>query len=236
MYYSKFILIIKNWRRKIKNNQINILIVDDHPIVREGLKQLISNEKDIIVSGSVEDANKALEEIKNKSYDLLIIDISLKGSISGLELTKTINNSYPNLPILILSMYDESIYAERAIRAGARGYIMKHEMTGTIVKAIRRILEGKIYLSDEMSSKLLNELIFKQGEKVTSSVEKLTDRELEVFQLIGDGFKTQDIAVKLCLSVKTIDTYRMRIKEKLNINDSVELTKIAIEWVNNNKV
>ena len=177
-----------------------------------------------------------MKEIKNKLYDLLIIDISLKGSINGLELTKTINNIYPNLPILILSMYDESIYAERAIRAGARGYVMKQEMTETIVDAIKRIIGGKIYLSDDMSSKLLDELMFKQNIRVKNTIEKLTDRELEVFQLIGQGYKTQDIATKLCLSIKTIDTYRIRIKEKLNLKDSSELTKIAIEWVHNNNI
>ena len=222
--------------KKINKKQINVLIVDDHPIVREGLKQLLNNQEEIIVSGSVEDANSALKEIKNKLYDLLIIDISLKGSINGLELTKTINNIYPNLPILILSMYDESIYAERAIRAGARGYVMKQEMTETIVDAIKRIIGGKIYLSDDMSSKLLDELMFKQNIRVKNTIEKLTDRELEVFQLIGQGYKTQDIATKLCLSIKTIDTYRIRIKEKLNLKDSSELTKIAIEWVHNNNI
>lgn len=166
----------------------------------------------------------------------MIIDISLKGSINGLELTKTINNIYPDLPILILSMYDESIYAERAIRAGARGYVMKQEMTGTIVNAIKRIIEGKIYLSDDMSSKLLDELMFKQNVRIGNTIEKLTDRELEVFRLIGHGYKTQDIAKKLCLSIKTIDTYRIRIKEKLSLSDSTELTKIAIEWVHNNNI
>ena len=221
---------------KTIKKQINVLIVDDHPIVREGLKQLLNSQEDIIVLGSVEDANTALKEIKNKLYDLLIIDISLKGSINGLELTKTINSLYPDLPILILSMYDESIYAERAIRAGARGYIMKQEMTGTIVDAIKKITEGKIYLSDDMSSKLLDELMFKQNVRIGNTIEKLTDRELEVFQLIGHGYKTQDIASKLCLSIKTIDTYRIRIKEKLNLNDSTELTKTAIEWVHNNNL
>ena len=221
---------------KTIKKQINVLIVDDHPIVREGLKQLLNSQEDIIVLGSVEDANTALKEIKNKLYDLLIIDISLKGSINGLELTKTINSLYPDLPILILSMYDESIYAERAIRAGARGYIMKQEMTGTIVDAIKKITEGKIYLSDDMSSKLLDELMFKQNVRIGNTIEKLTDRELEVFQLIGHGYKTQDIASKLCLSIKTIDTYRIRIKEKLNLNDSTELTKTAIEWVYNNNL
>ena len=221
---------------KTIKKQINVLIVDDHPIVREGLKQLLNSQEDIIVLGSVEDANTALKEIKNKLYDLLIIDISLKGSINGLELTKTINSLYPDLPILILSMYDESIYAERAIRAGARGYIMKQEMTGTIVDAIKKITEGKIYLSDDMSSKSLDELMFKQNVRIGNTIEKLTDRELEVFQLIGHGYKTQDIASKLCLSIKTIDTYRIRIKEKLNLNDSTELTKTAIEWVHNNNL
>ncbi len=130
-------------------------------------------------------------------------------------------------------MHDEYIYAERAIRAGARGYVMKQEMTGTIVDAINRIISGKIYLSDDMSSRFLDDLMFKQTVKISDTIEKLTNRELEVFQMIGEGYKSQDIAKKLCLSIKTIDTYRMRIREKLNFKDSTELTKAAIEWVHN---
>ena len=193
----------------------------------------MNNETDIEVCGTASDVNSGIELINNVKCDLAIVDISLKGSVSGLELTKMIKNTFPNVQVLILSMHDESLYAERAIRAGARGYIMKQEMTDTIVKAIKRIMDGKIYLSENISFKLLNELLYKQNEKINNSVEKLSDRELEILRFIGEGNKTQDIAKKLCISTKTVDTYKLRIKEKLNLEDSTELIKFAISWLHN---
>jgi len=219
---------------KNHNNITSIFIVDDHPIVCDGLKQLLDHEEDMTVCGMAENANLAVEAINSKEPDIMVVDISLKGGISGIELTKGIKSRYPNLPVLVLSMHDETLYAERAIRAGARGYVMKHEMTGTIVKAIRHIMNGKIFLSERMTSRLLDELMFNQNHKIGTSIETLTNRELEVFQFIGEGYRTSDIARKLNLSVKTIDTYRLRIKTKLNLKDSTELVKLAIEWKHEN--
>lgn len=213
---------------------INILVVDDHPIVAQGIIQLLENEKDIKVCSIAENANKALEIINRENPDMAIIDISLKDGMGGLELTKSIKSIRSDFPVLILSMHDESLYAERAIRAGARGYVMKDQMTQTIIKAIRQVMDGKIFLSEDMSFKLLDELMFNKREKTLNFLDNLTDRELEVFQFIGQGYKTQEIADRLCLSAKTIDTYRMRIKEKLSLNDSNELIKVAIEWVHKN--
>ena len=195
---------------------------------------MLNQEDDIDVSAYAEDSSEAIKIIKDKSIDIAIVDISLKGGVSGIELTKILKNIRPDLPILILSMHDESLYAERAIRSGARGYIMKQEMTDKIVDAIRKIMSGKIYLSDEMSSKLLDSLMYKESDKIENPVDKLTDRELEVFQLIGNGFKSLEIAKKLCISTKTVDTYRQRIKEKLKLNDSRELIKAAIELIHKN--
>ncbi|MCP4129646.1 MAG: response regulator transcription factor [bacterium] len=211
-----------------------IFIVDDHPIVCDGLKQLLEREDDMEVCGVAENANEAISAIKKKDPDLVVADISLKGGISGIELTKGIKNRYPSVPVLVLSMHDEALYAERAIRAGARGYIMKHEMTGIIVKAIRQIIEGKIFLSEKMTSRFLDGLMYNQANKIGATIETLTDRELEVFQLVGHGHSTREIARKLNLSVKTIDTYRLRIKTKLNLKSSTELVKLAIEWMHEN--
>ncbi len=207
-----------------------IMVVDDHPIVSDGLSLLLNVEEDLEVCGFAEDADRAMDKIKKLRPDLMVIDISLKDGVSGVELTKTINKRYPSLPILVLSMHDENLYAERVIRAGAKGYIMKHEMTGIIVDAIRKILNGEIFLSEKMTSRLIDSLHGCQSENITNPIEQLTNRELEVFQMIGQGFRSTEIAEKLDLSVKTVDTYKLRIKNKLNIQDSAHLTKLAIEW------
>jgi DNA-binding NarL/FixJ family response regulator len=212
------------------NKEVKVFVVDDHPIVRDGLQLLLNREDDLEVCGLAENANQAIRDIEKIKPDLVVVDISLKGGVSGIELTKGIKKRYPNLPVLVLSMHDEAIYAERAIRAGARGYIMKQEMTGAIVTAIRRIMAGKIFLSEKMTSRLLDELMFNQNTRIETPIESLTNRELEVFHLIGEGNRTRDIAKKLNLSVKTIDTYRLRIKTKLNVKNSTELVKLAIEW------
>jgi len=211
--------------------KIRIFIVDDHPIVYEGLQMLIKDEQDMEVCGTADNANSAIQEIPGQKPDIVIADISLKGGISGIDMIKMIKSQHPGLCILALSMHDETLYAERAIRAGARGYIMKNEMTGTIVRAIRQIIGGKLYLSESMSSRLLDELIFDQAKRIGHSIEKLTDRELEILELIGRGHRTSDIAKQLNVSVKTIDTHRLRIKKKLKLKNSAELVKYAIEWV-----
>ncbi|MBN1805203.1 MAG: response regulator transcription factor [Sedimentisphaerales bacterium] len=209
----------------------DILIVDDHPIVRQGLTELINHEKDLTVCGQAEDANQAMKAVKELTPDLAIVDISLKET-SGMELIKDLNTQYPNLPVLALSMHDESLYAERVLRAGARGYLMKAEATEKVIIAIRKILRGEICISDKMASKMMRKLVGGNTEINASPVELLSDRELEVFQLIGKGFGTRQIAQKLYLSIKTIETYRAHIKEKLNLANSAELLQYAIRWVN----
>jgi DNA-binding NarL/FixJ family response regulator len=204
-----------------------IMLVDDHPVMREGLAQLINHEPDLTVCGQYEDAARAFAAIPAARPDLAIIDLSLKGS-SGLELVKNSRASYPKLLILVLSMYDESLYAERVLRAGAAGYIMKQEASEKILGAIRQVLRGGIYLSEKMSSQLMHQLIGGKPPEAGSVLERLSDRELEVFGLIGQGKGTRQIAEHLHLSVKTIESHRAHIKEKLNLKDANELVHTAI--------
>lgn len=213
-----------------KRSKRIVLIVDDHPVVRQGLAQLISQEKDLEVRGYAEDAFQAMQAIKDVRPDMVVVDISLKDT-SGMDLIKDMKIQYPDLPILILSMHDESLYAERALRAGAKGYIMKHEATERVITAIRRVLAGQIYVSDTMAAKMVSKLATGAAAQNISPVERLSDRELEVFRLIGEGHKTRDVADKLHLSVKTIETYRAHIKEKLGFKDGNELFRFAVEWV-----
>ena len=202
----------KKQAEKTDENKADILIVDDHPIVRQGLAELIDHEDDLVVCGQAEDAHQAMKAVKELKPDMAIVDISLKET-SGMELIKDIKAQYPNLPILALSMHDESLYAERALRAGARGYIMKAEATEKVILAVRKILSGQIYISEKMASKMMQKLVGGSTEISTSPVERLSDRELEVFQLIGKGFGTRQISERLYLSIKTIETYRAHIKE-----------------------
>jgi DNA-binding NarL/FixJ family response regulator len=216
---------------KTKKSKARILVVDDHPIVRQGLAQLINRENDIVVCEQVENAHQALLAIKKARLDMVVVDISLKDR-SGLELIKDIKAQYPDLSVLALSMYDESLYAERALRAGAKGYIMKAEATENVVKAIRQILTGRIYLSDKMTARMMNKLAGNKIDTGSSPIDRLSDRELEVFTMLGQGTGTRQIAQKLCLSVKTIETYRAHIKEKLDLADAAALLSYAIQWVN----
>lgn len=217
----------------VKRNQRfkhGIVIVDDHPVVRQGLAQLVNQEEDLEVCGQAEDAHQAMQAIKELGPEMVVVDISLKGT-SGMDLIKDIKVQYPDLPVLTLSMHDEAVYAERALRAGARGYIMKHEATERVVTAIRRVLSGDVYVSDRMAAKMVSKLA--RGTTGSSSpLDCLSDRELEVFRLIGEGHGTRRVAEKLHLSVKTIETYRAHIKEKLGLRDANELFRSAIEWVN----
>ena len=207
-----------------------ILIVDDHPIVREGLTTIINEQTDLVVCGEAEDAQTALEAVGTLRPDLMIVDISLKG-INGIELVKLIQRRYEKIPILVLSMHDESLYVERVLRAGARGYIMKQEGTEKVVTAIHKILGGDIYVSEAMRKKLLRTFQKSQPETSGPSVERLSDRELEVFRLIGQGYGTRQIADTLHVSVKTVNTYRQHIKEKLKFETGSELLRHAIQWV-----
>lgn len=208
-----------------------VLIVDDHPIVRQGLAQLIDQETDLKVCGQAEDAHEAMQAIRRLHPDMVIVDIALKDT-SGMELIKDLKVQYPDLPVLTLSMHDEAIYGERALRAGARGYIMKQEATEKVVTAIRRVLAGEIYVSSGMAAKMVSKLVGTGTRAAGSPADCLSDRELEVFRMIGEGYGTREMAQKLHLSVKTIETYRAHIKDKLGLQDANELLRCAIQWVN----
>lgn len=209
----------------------SILIVDDHPILIDGLTQLLNQQRDLSVCGSARTAAEALAAIETLSPDLAILDISLQDG-DGIELTKNIHARRHELPILILSMHNEAVYAERALRAGARGYVMKRGATGTVVSAIRRILSGEVYLSDSMQRRMLRSVLGGRGSKGTP-IDTLSDRELEVLRLIGQGLATREIAGMLHLSPKTIESHREHLKEKLELEDSWQLHRYAIGWVRN---
>jgi len=214
----------------VQDTRKRILLVDDHAVVRFGITQLINRQSDLVVCGEEEDASKALDAITSLKPDLVIADISLKDS-SGLELMRNIKAQYPRLPILVVSVHDESIYAEMAFRAGATGYLMKQEALDRIPTAIRRVLEGSVYVSDALAARMLQQRVRGQLDVQESPVKSLSDRELEVFQLIGQWKKTKEIAQELHLSVKTVEYYREQIKRKLNLRDASELTQYATSWV-----
>lgn len=207
-----------------------IFIVDDHPIVRKGLSQLIDQEADLVTCGEASDAQSALQILMKLKPDLAIVDISLQG-MDGIELTKNIRARYGNLPVLIISMHDESLYAERALRAGARGYIMKQEATEKMMEAIRRVIRGDLYISEKVSAGIVKKFVDGKSKRSSSPEELLSDRELEVFRLVGQGFGTRQIAEELRVSVKTVETYRANIKEKLNLKNARELIKHAVYWL-----
>jgi DNA-binding NarL/FixJ family response regulator len=206
-----------------------VFVVDDHPIVRQGLALLINQETDLTVCGEAEEMHSALSAIQAVRPDILIVDISLNGP-DGLELLKNIRLGAPRLPVLILSMHDESIYAERALRAGANGYIMKQEATEKVLVALRRILSGEIYVSDRIANSMLRHYVRGVNPSEHSSISDLTDRELEVFRLIGEGHGTRQIAETLLLSVKTVESYQAHIKEKLSLRSARELVQHAVQW------
>jgi DNA-binding NarL/FixJ family response regulator len=206
-----------------------VFVVDDHPIVRQGLTLLINQESDLTVCGEAEEMQSALASIFAVKPDIVIVDISLNGP-DGLELLKNVRISSPRLPVLVLSMHDESIYAERALRAGANGYIMKQEATEKVLVALRRILSGEIYVSDKIANSMLQHYVRGANPSEHSSIAELTDRELEVFRLIGEGHGTRQIAEALHLSIKTVESYQAHIKEKLALRSARELVQHAIEW------
>jgi DNA-binding NarL/FixJ family response regulator len=210
--------------------QRKILIVDDHPVFRYGIAALISAEKDLTVCGEAESAPAALDVMRRLKPDLAVLDISLQGT-NGIELIKLMRSEQPRLPVLILSMHDESLYALRALRAGAKGYLMKAEAMTQVVNALRKVLNGEIYVSPRFSERLIFKAIQSLEGGMGSPVDKLSDRELEVLQLLGKGFGTREIANELHLSVKTIETHRAHIKEKLGFKDAGEMVRFAIDWV-----
>ena len=212
------------------NSTKRILVVDDHPIVRQGVRALLAEEPTFQICAEAESAADALTLVDQCNPDVVIVDISLVGA-DGLELTKSIRARNYTFPILIMSMHDESLYAERVLRAGANGYIMKQEVSEKIVEALRSVLRGEIYVSDEVRQRILLGIRTSGGDAKTPPIERLSDRELEVFRLIGQGFGTRQIAKQLSLSVKTIETYRAHIKEKLNVDNATELVRYAVQWV-----
>ena len=216
----------------VQAKKYRVLLVDDHPIVRQGLALLIDREADLSVCGEAEGAHTAFHAIETLRPDIVVLDISLNGP-DGLEVLKEIRMKSGSLPVLILSMHDESIYAERAMRAGANGYIMKQEATEKVLIAIRRILQGDVYLSDRLTTTMLQQYVRGGAHPKSSPLLNLTDRELEVFRLIGEGHGTRQIADELHLSVKTIESYQAHIKEKLALRNARELVQHAIEWTVN---
>jgi DNA-binding NarL/FixJ family response regulator len=206
-----------------------LLIVDDHPLFREGLRQLIEREPDLTVCGEASAAAEALQAIPQLKPDLVLVDISL-GASSGIDLIKAIKNDYDDLQILVVSMHDESLYAERALRAGAMGYIMKHEPGKTVKTAIRKVLGGEMYLSEKMSSAVISKFMRGQGDRPASPLELLSDRELEVFRMLGQGKGTRQIAQDLNVTIATINSFRNRIKEKLHLKTATEVMLHAIQW------
>jgi DNA-binding NarL/FixJ family response regulator len=214
---------------EVLGRKSKVFVVDDHPIVRQGLALLINREQDLVVCGEAEDTQSAMQSFMSVRPDILVVDISLNGP-DGLDLLKDVRMRHPDLPVLILSMHDESIYAERALRAGAQGYIMKQEATEKVLVALRRILSNEIYVSERIANRMLQRYIGNPTSERPSSVADLTDRELEVFRLIGEGHSTRQIAEELHISVKTVESYQAHIKEKLSLRSARELVQHAIQW------
>jgi DNA-binding NarL/FixJ family response regulator len=206
-----------------------ILVVDDHPIVRQGLAKLLSDEADLVLCGEAENAHDGLRAVGQLKPDLAIVDISLAGK-TGLDLIKDIRVLYPKLPVLVLSMHDELIYAERALRAGARGYVMKQEGGKVLLQAIRQVLSGQVYVAQQISATILDRVSQGPAKVARSPVENLTEREFEVFHLIGRGLTTRQIANQLNVSVKTVEVHRLHIKEKLHLEAGAALMHYAISW------
>jgi DNA-binding NarL/FixJ family response regulator len=218
--------------RTMPEKKSNILLVDDHPLVREWLASLINQQPDLAVCGEAESLQEALDYLGSASPDLAIVDISLKES-SGIELIKTMRSLHPAVNIIVLSMHDERHYAERAIRAGARGYVMKRETTKKIVAAIHQVLAGKLGVSEEVAA-LFAERFVDNKSRSRTPVEELSDRELEVFRLLGQGLDTRSVANRLQISIKTVQAYCARIKDKLNLANATELLREAIRWSESN--
>lgn len=208
---------------------IRILVVDDHPLVRQGLAQFINQEKDMQVYAEASDGYEALETIAKDPPDLVIADIEMRG-LNGMELVRNMKAQHPDIPVLMLSMHDEGLYAERALRAGARGYLMKEEDPEVVVNAIRTIIEGEVYVSEEAISKILSNYTGNWSDK-GSIIDRLSDRELEVFKMIGEGYRTRHIAENLHLSAKTVESYKARLKQKLTLKDAAQLARYAAEWM-----
>lgn len=227
---SLLFILIRYWNP----NMARIIIIDDHPAIRDGLATRIVLEPDLEVVGEAADVTEGLAQMERTKPDLAVVDISLKTG-NGIDVIKRAKERFPEVRILVWSMYDESLYAERALRAGAMGYINKEHASDTIVSAIRSVLKDEVFLSPNMSSKVLQRMINGKRNAHQSPVESLSDRELQTFQFIGLGLNTGDIARKMELSPKTIETYRARIKQKIDVKDMAELTREATRWVMENE-
>ena len=206
-----------------------VFIVDDHPLVREGLTNLINGQNDLVVCGEAKDSAEAMEGIAKERPDVAVIDISLTNE-SGLELIKNLVRQFPQVAVVVLSMHDEALYAERALRAGARGYVMKHETSKNVLASIRRVLAGGVYVSERIVNRMALRLTSSRRAAARSPVERLSDRELEIFQLLGQGRSPSEIAGDLNLSLKTVQAYCARAKEKFGVTSLTELLRAAIQW------
>jgi DNA-binding NarL/FixJ family response regulator len=207
-----------------------LLVVDDHPLFRKGLEELIHSDADFAVCGEAGNAAEAMEVIRKLKPDMAIVDLSLPGA-NGIELIKNIRAEFPSLPILVLSMHDESLYALRALRAGADGYVMKHEAMANVIQAIREVFSGRPYLSPAMAAQVITKFAHRQAEGEVDAVERLSDRELEILELIGKGNEVRQIAKLLHLSPKTVETHRAHIKDKLDLKNSREVARFALQWL-----
>ena len=212
-----------------------ILVVDDHPFMRAGLSQLIDRQPDLCVCGEAGDPATALQQMSKSPVDLVLSDMTMPGR-SGIEFIKDILALHPKMAILVVSMHDEMIYAERVLRAGGRGYIMKEAGGENLLAAIRQVLSGQVYVSQKLSAKILDNLSGKKPRGSSSPIEKLSDREFEIFKLIGDGKSTREIAAQLGISAKTVDVHRAHIKEKLELKDATSLVRHAVRWVETQRV
>lgn len=207
-----------------------ILIVDDHPFMRAGLAQMIDKQPDLQVAGEAGEPGEALRQLQKARFDLVLTDITMPGR-SGIEFIKDVQAQYPGLPMIVVSMHDEVIYAERVLRAGARGYVMKEAGGEALLQAIRQVLSGLPYVSPRVSAKILEDMSGRKPRASNSPIEKLTDREFEIFRLVGQGKSTRDIAKQLGLSPKTVDVHRANVKEKLGLKDVTALVRHAVRWV-----
>ena len=216
--------------KKPEEKKRAILLVDDHPLFRKGMMQLLDSQEDLEVKGEAGNSGEALSAVRGRHFDLAVVDVGLRGGANGIELTRSLKAEDPDLPVLVVSMHDEALYAERALRAGARGYVMKREALDSILHAVRSVIGGEIYISPSMTKRMLFDHIHGSGE-ARSAVERLSDRELEVFQLIGEGHDMHEIARELHLSKKTVEAHRANIKEKLGVASAREVVRYAAQWV-----
>lgn len=212
------------------SGKVRVLLVDDHPITRQGVKALVNQQLNLEVCGEADSAPQALQMVTDFRPNLIILDISLPQT-NGIELTKQIKALVPEVPILVVSMHDEALYAERAVRAGAMGYVMKEEAGDKVATALQHLLRGEMYLSTKMKQRMLHRFVNKRGEGAEFAIDTLSNREMEVFRLIGNGFSTRQIASQLGLSAKTIDSYREHLKVKLGLDNGADLIRHAIQWV-----